>query len=360
MARAPYEVRFNVGNVQPSTDVSCTLNLRPEFLARLGPNSGVQVFAQMLEGGSDGEFLDSFELFASTVDAPRGTVSATLPAQAFTDSRTADGTYEAVVVVGATPTVSLASPTAAPSSSSSLAAATDACGGLSLGQPLGGALVVQSKFDPAARSRGHYGTDYVAATGTKVLSMASGVVDEVGFKLEKHERRDGRTGTFYTGWGRYVIVRHAGGQKTVYAHLEMDGVVVSRGQTVSQGQVLGTSDSTGGSTGPHLHVEYAPNGDVGKQGNKLVRTKVDPDACIARDRCAFNPSAPGFLRDCDTCVYQSSPYGETDPGDTACCFECCTGNLLSISSKRSEFCADTRRFLAKICADEIAAGRMRC
>ncbi len=69
-----------------------------------------------------------------------------------------------------------------------------------------------------------------------------------------------RQGSYYggSGYGNYVVVDHGGGVTTLYAHLST--VSVSKGQTVSQGMVLGITGSTGASTGPHLHYEVRING----------------------------------------------------------------------------------------------------
>ena len=69
-----------------------------------------------------------------------------------------------------------------------------------------------------------------------------------------------RQGSYYggSGYGNYVVVDHGGGVTTLYAHLST--VSVSKGQTVSQGTVLGITGSTGASTGAHLHYEVRING----------------------------------------------------------------------------------------------------
>ena len=69
-----------------------------------------------------------------------------------------------------------------------------------------------------------------------------------------------RQGSYYggSGYGNYVVVDHGGGVTTLYAHLST--VSVSKGQTVSQGTVLGITGSTGASTGPRLHYEVRING----------------------------------------------------------------------------------------------------
>ncbi|MDZ7792491.1 MAG: M23 family metallopeptidase [Spirochaetia bacterium] len=55
------------------------------------------------------------------------------------------------------------------------------------------------------------------------------------------------------GFGNYIVIRHAYGFATKYAHL--DNVYVEEGDVVTQGQKIGTMGNTGMSTGPHLHFE---------------------------------------------------------------------------------------------------------
>lgn len=55
------------------------------------------------------------------------------------------------------------------------------------------------------------------------------------------------------GFGNYVWLEHGNGKETIYGHLT--SVLVSPGQHVSKGQVIGTVGTTGHSTGPHLHFE---------------------------------------------------------------------------------------------------------
>jgi murein DD-endopeptidase MepM/ murein hydrolase activator NlpD len=63
-----------------------------------------------------------------------------------------------------------------------------------------------------------------------------------------------------TSYGKYIVIRHAEGWKTYYAHLNSFNVSV--GQSVSTGTLIGKVGSTGGSTGPHLHYEQRLNGVV--------------------------------------------------------------------------------------------------
>lgn len=65
------------------------------------------------------------------------------------------------------------------------------------------------------------------------------------------------------GYGNLIIIKHPNGMTTFYAHIKADGILVSQGQAVSQGTVIGYVGSTGRSTGPHLHFEVRGGGNPG-------------------------------------------------------------------------------------------------
>ncbi len=82
----------------------------------------------------------------------------------------------------------------------------------------------------------HYGIDIAAKKGTKIKSSGSGTVTMAEDDL------------YYTGGT--IIMDHGHGISTIYSHLE--NVLVSVGDKINQGDVIGTVGSTGRSTGPHL------------------------------------------------------------------------------------------------------------
>ena len=88
---------------------------------------------------------------------------------------------------------------------------------------------------------GNNGVDLAAPIYTPVLASADGKVII------------SRTGGYNGGYGTYIVVSHANGTQTVYAHMSVNNVSV--GEWVDQGQVIGAVGMTGKTTGPHLHFE---------------------------------------------------------------------------------------------------------
>jgi murein DD-endopeptidase MepM/ murein hydrolase activator NlpD len=93
--------------------------------------------------------------------------------------------------------------------------------------------------------RAHHGIDFAAPAGTPIRAAADGVV-----------RFAGKRG----GYGNVVIVEHADGTETRYAHCKE--LSVQRGAAVSAGENIATVGSTGRSTGPHLHFELRRGGEA--------------------------------------------------------------------------------------------------
>lgn len=102
----------------------------------------------------------------------------------------------------------------------------------------------------------HKGLDFAGPEGTKVTSVAAGLVTYAG------ER---------SGYGQMVEINHGNGLATRYCHNEK--ILVKQGEMVRKGQDVALIGSTGRSTGPHLHFEVLKNG-----------TQVDPLRFIGEER----------------------------------------------------------------------------
>tara|TARA_B110000444_G_scaffold260776_1_gene309197 strand:+ start:1404 stop:2852 length:1449 start_codon:yes stop_codon:yes gene_type:complete len=110
---------------------------------------------------------------------------------------------------------------------------------------------ISSNFNPRRRHpilntiRAHKGTDYAAPRGTPIRATSDGKVS-----------RASRNGSF----GNLVIIKHAGGFETKYAHLSKYGNGIKKGKRVRQGDIIGYVGTTGSATGPHLHYEFLMGG----------------------------------------------------------------------------------------------------
>ena len=111
---------------------------------------------------------------------------------------------------------------------------------LRLTWPLAGPL--GDRFGPRG-DRFHAGVDVIAPLGAPVVAAAAGRVTWVGFR---------------DGWGMLVVVAHAAGVRTFYAHLAAASVHL--GERVSTGAQIGVVGATGDATGPHLHFEVRVRG----------------------------------------------------------------------------------------------------
>jgi murein DD-endopeptidase MepM/ murein hydrolase activator NlpD len=97
--------------------------------------------------------------------------------------------------------------------------------------------------DPiSGERRYHAAIDLAASQGTPVKAAMDGRVTSVGFN---------------STYGNYIIITHADGYQTMYAHLSTVGV--ANGKYVNQGVEIGKVGSTGYSTGPHLHFAMYKN-----------------------------------------------------------------------------------------------------
>jgi murein DD-endopeptidase MepM/ murein hydrolase activator NlpD len=100
------------------------------------------------------------------------------------------------------------------------------------------------RLDPISGVRRfHAAMDLAAALGTPIKAAMDGRVSSVGFN---------------STYGKYIILSHANGYQTLYAHMNLTSV--SQGVYVNQGTKIGEVGNTGYSTGPHLHFAIYKNG----------------------------------------------------------------------------------------------------
>ena len=126
--------------------------------------------------------------------------------------------------------------------------------GHSLVAPVGAATGTPYHATGSSWSKGyHTGVDFPVPTGTSVKAVGAGTVVSAGWG-----------GSF----GYQVVIQHADGRYTQYAHLS--AISVRDGQSVSGGQRIGRSGSTGNSTGPHLHFEVRTGPGFGSDVDPLA------------------------------------------------------------------------------------------
>ncbi|WP_327112298.1 LysM peptidoglycan-binding domain-containing M23 family metallopeptidase [Streptomyces sp. NBC_01341] len=99
----------------------------------------------------------------------------------------------------------------------------------------------------------HTGSDFQAASGTSVRSIGPGTVVSAGWS---------------GAYGNEIVIQHSDGMYSQYAHLS--SLEVSAGQTVTGGQQIGLSGTTGNSTGPHLHFEVRTGPSYGSDVDPIA------------------------------------------------------------------------------------------
>ncbi len=135
----------------------------------------------------------------------------------------------------------------------------------------------------------HKGIDYAAPLGTPAYTVGDGIVEFAGVQ---------------GGYGNTVIVQHGNGHSTLYAHLHR--IQVRKGQSVTQGQVIGTVGSTGWSTGPHLHFEFRVNGIYTDPQQIIQQAQSTPISPAAR---------AAFLRQADAARLQLAAASQIRDGN---------------------------------------------
>jgi murein DD-endopeptidase MepM/ murein hydrolase activator NlpD len=109
---------------------------------------------------------------------------------------------------------------------------------------------------------GHEGLDFRAPMNTNVYACADGEVFKVENDPDVHP------------YGKHIRIRHTNGYRTIYAHLSECRVSV--GQHVKTKQIIGKADSTGNSSGSHLHLTLKRDGATEKGETNYRGDIIDP------------------------------------------------------------------------------------
>ena len=113
----------------------------------------------------------------------------------------------------------------------------------------------------------HNGIDFAVPSGTAIYAAGTGTVEAAHFSESA---------------GNMIILRHDKGMETKYFHLTSFAAGIADGASVTQGQQIGLSGTTGHSTGPHLHYELHVNGEP----IDPMTVKTDDGVTLAGDQLA--------------------------------------------------------------------------
>ncbi|MFE1377334.1 peptidoglycan DD-metalloendopeptidase family protein [Streptomyces sp. NPDC058740] len=153
----------------------------------------------------------------------------------------------------AAPASSSAASSSSSSSSSSSASGTTSSSGW-VAPVAGGGISTPYRASGSMWSSGyHTGVDFIASSGTTVRAVGPGTVYSAGWG---------------GAYGNQIVIQHADGTFSQYGHLS--SISVSAGQTVTGGEQIGLSGSTGNSTGPHLHFEMRTGPEYGSDIDPLA------------------------------------------------------------------------------------------
>lgn len=156
--------------------------------------------------------------------------------------------------------------------------------------------VVTSEYGPRW-GRFHAGIDMRVRVGDTIRAAFDGKV-----RMRREDKRFRKK-----GYGYFVVLRHANGLETLYAH--MSKVLVRNDSLVKAGDAVGLGGNTGRSTGPHLHFEFR------YLGNPVSpRTVVDfSTGKVLNDRYQLSKSSS--FKEYDEWLRNPAVYHKVRPGD---------------------------------------------
>lgn len=128
-----------------------------------------------------------------------------------------------------------------------------------------------NRFHPILKVyKAHNGIDYAAPTGTPIMTIGDGVIEEIGYG---------------GGNGNYIKVKHNKTYTTQYLHMSKFAEGMKKGKRVTQGDVIGYVGSTGLATGPHLCFRFWKDGTQVNPATHISQVKAEP--IPAKDKASY-------------------------------------------------------------------------
>lgn len=129
---------------------------------------------------------------------------------------------------------------------------------------------------------GHAGQDYTCPSGTPIRAITSGIVRHSGWMTGSYADNPWWCAPAFFGYGWVIehdpVPGFPDGFFAEYGHGMANSAKFRAGQRVNEGDIIGLSDSTGGSTGPHLHLGILPSGYV---LNSRFYGRIDPEVLFS-------------------------------------------------------------------------------
>lgn len=141
-----------------------------------------------------------------------------------------------------------------------------------------GGEIIQGPLDPFTH-KDRFAWDVPLPIGTPILAAAAGDVIEVE---ESHPNADPEEASL-SGEANRLLIAHANGFRSLYLHLDQNGILVEPGQPVARGQVIALSGHSGVSTQPHLHFEILDEEGMSRPSGLIDSPRPD-GAAVKGDR----------------------------------------------------------------------------
>ncbi len=138
-----------------------------------------------------------------------------------------------------------------------------------------------------------YAYDFLHDIGGKILAARAGT----GYALDASSSTNGFNSAdpCNPGVGNYLVIKHDDGTFGVYWHMEHNGVLVSVGQKIAQGEEIALSGNTGNSSAPHVHFDARIGWDLAYSCSNLSESPGLPVFFEDRNHSYWRPKVGDAL-----------------------------------------------------------------